>query len=437
MTRRSLTETAELELGNPAGLTPLDLATASMLGEEGCDPLPRPARDLSLDETLFDLIEPALAGGRCLVSFSGGRESAFVLAAATAAARARGYADPIPATLRYPLASSAREAKHQERIVAHLGLRDWERIEIHDELEIVGPYARRALREVGVLFPVTAYVLLPLLDLARGGWLLAGGGATDFFAYWRWARLADVVARRRQPRARDLRQLAVAAMPARARAALLRSRNRPGGAPWLQEEAAREFEHLVHSRAVDVPVRFGAALARQRRHRCYRGVRRGFDALCASTGTQVLMPFRSDQYLAALAVRGGKTGFGDRSETMLQLAGPSLSADHVRRSDGVNEQRVLFGERALAFGERWSGEGVDPEVVDPEVLQALWRGQTPPWGTSMLFQLAFAHAEAFAGQGRKKVQGPLTAVGGAGQFERVEFNGESDDGQESRYAGAA
>jgi len=437
VTKRSLTETAEVEFGNPARLTRLDLATASMLGEEIGAPLPRPARDVCLEQTVFDLIEPALAGGRCFVSFSGGRESVFVLAAATAAARAKGHADPIPATLRYPLASTAREAKQQERVIAHLGLRDWERIEISDELEIVGPYARRALREAGVLFPVTAYVLLPLLDVARGGWLLAGGGMTDFFAYWRWARLADVLAGRRQPRPRDLRQLVVAALPAQARAALLRSRSRPGGAPWLREEASRQFEHLVHSRAVDVPVRFGAALARQRRHRCYLGVRRGFDALAASAGAQFLMPFRTDEFMAAFAERGGRTGFGDRSETLRHLAGHSLAADHLRRSDGVNEQRVLFGERARAFGERWSGKGVDSEVVDADALRALWCGQAPPWGTSMLFQLAFAHDEASVGQGRKKVRGSLTAVGRAGQFETTTSDGESDHGQQSRYAGAA
>ncbi len=50
-----------------------------------------------------------------------------------------------------------------------------------DELELLGPYARRALAEAGLLFPATAYAFLPLLDLARGGSLLAGGGLTDFF----------------------------------------------------------------------------------------------------------------------------------------------------------------------------------------------------------------------------------------------------------------
>ena len=122
-----LTRPGELPLGNPAGLTPLDLATANMLGHETRDRLPR-CRVSSLREALFDVIEPALASERCLVSFSGGRESAVLLACATAAARARGYADPVPATLRYPGRSAEREARLQERVVVHLGLDDWERV---------------------------------------------------------------------------------------------------------------------------------------------------------------------------------------------------------------------------------------------------------------------------------------------------------------------
>ena len=154
---------------------------------------------VSLDETVNDILEPALATGRCLVSFSGGRESAWLLAAATAAARSRGYADPIPATLRYRGASTG-DARHQERIVSHLGLDDWEQVEIGDDLEILGPYARQRCSRRGLLFPANLYAMLPLLDRARGGWLLAGGALTDFFTYWRWARASEVLAPRRRPR---------------------------------------------------------------------------------------------------------------------------------------------------------------------------------------------------------------------------------------------
>jgi asparagine synthase (glutamine-hydrolysing) len=79
-----------------------------MLGEEPREPLARLGREISLDDALFAAIEPALASGKCLVAFSGGRESSWVLAVATEAARSHGYADPIPVTLRFPDAATSR-----------------------------------------------------------------------------------------------------------------------------------------------------------------------------------------------------------------------------------------------------------------------------------------------------------------------------------------
>jgi asparagine synthase (glutamine-hydrolysing) len=368
-----------------------------------------------MDEVLFDLMEPALASGRCLVSFSGGRESAFVLAAATAAARTRGYGDPIPATLRYPLAATSKEVEHQEQIVRCLGLDDWQRIEILDEFELIGPLAQRALREAGVLFPVTSYMLLPLLDLARDGWLLAGGGWTDFFAFWRWTRLGDAFAGRRPVGRRELRQLSLALLPPPGRRAVLRSQNHPRLPPWLREEASRAAEQVVRARAADVPVHFARALERQRAHRCYAGVRASLDALAASAGARALMPFRTDAYIGALAARGGRWGLGDRTETFRRLAGHLLREDLLRRPDGVNEQHVVFGEQASSFVERWSGHGVDPDVVDPDALRASWSRENFAWSSSTLLQLAFLHDEAAWMPGRRKVRTALTAVGGGRQ----------------------
>ncbi len=430
MEGRTFTEPSVLAVANPSRLTPLDLATAGMLGREPRVPLPRSPRGVDIDEVLFDLLEPALAGGRCLVSFSGGRESAFVLAAATAAARARGHPDPIPATLRYPLAATGRVVEHQERIVAALGLRDWERVEVFDEVELLGPLARRALREAGVLFPVTSYVLLPLLDLARGGWLLVGGGWTDLFAFWRWTRLGDTFGGRRSPGRRELRQLSLASLPPRARRAWLRSRSRPSVPPWLRADAARAAEELNRERAGDVPVWFATALERQRTHRCYVGVRASLDALAASAGARALMPFRTDEYMSALASVGGRWGLGDRSETFKRLAGHLIAEDLLRRPDAVNERLIVFGEQTREFIARWSGDGLDPAVVDPGVLRGAWSGDSIPWSSTTLLQLAFLHDEIVVGAGRKKVRTPLTPAGGRGGFAyAVTSDGEDGDGE--------
>ena len=90
-------------------------------------------------------ILPALLRPPCLVSFSGGRDSAAVLATATALARREGLPVPIPATNVFSSDQDADESSWQETLVRHLGLSDWIRIEHTDELDLIGPYAKQVL----------------------------------------------------------------------------------------------------------------------------------------------------------------------------------------------------------------------------------------------------------------------------------------------------
>jgi asparagine synthase (glutamine-hydrolysing) len=379
-------------VANPARLTPLDVATGRMLGEEAREPLPRLGRRTSLDGALFSVMEPALASGRCLVAFSGGRESSWILAVATAGAREHGYPDPVPVTFRFAGGATTHATVLQEQVVSHLGLEDWEHVEIGDEFEMLGSYARRALAEAGVLFPANLFVFLPLLARARGGWLLAGGGLTDFLLYWRWAGLADVFARRRRPRRRDARDLADAVLPWRAQGTLPASR-RAATMPWLREDAARAFDALAVRRATDVPLSFEAALREQRTHRCHLGTERSLNALATASGARLSMPLRDDRFMAAFASVGGRHGFGNRSSIMERVVGHLLPENLGRSSDGNHPNRVFYGDASRAFVERWSGNGLDTGVVDPGRLRSLWASGTFPWQATVLFQLALVHDE--------------------------------------------
>ena len=116
------------------------------------------------------------------MSFSGGRDSSAVLASAAALARREGLPLPIPATLRAPGAAGSDEAEWQERVVRHVGLEDWIRVEVQDELDVIGPHAQRVLRAHGLLWPCNVHFHLPLLEAARGGSLLTGIGGDELFA---------------------------------------------------------------------------------------------------------------------------------------------------------------------------------------------------------------------------------------------------------------
>jgi asparagine synthase (glutamine-hydrolysing) len=228
---------ANLPVGNVPGLTELDLACGAMLGYDGRPSLPDPvtvADPEGLRRLIGSQLIPALATGRCLVPFSGGRDSSAILALSAETARRQGLPDPIPVTLRFPEASRGGEAQAQELVVRRLGLAEWERIDIQSELEVLGPTARGVLRRLGILFPSTAYTLVPMLERASGGTLVVGTGSSDFYLYWRWAKLADVLVGNRRPVRADARSVGTALLPGALRGAL--------ASPALRQDALATAE---------------------------------------------------------------------------------------------------------------------------------------------------------------------------------------------------
>src|SRR5215471_11329425 len=99
----------------------------------------------------------ALSRPPCVVSFSGGRDSSLVLALAAEVARGEGLPLPIPVTVRPAGDSDREEHEWQERVVGQLGLDDWVRVEIGDELDCVGPEAQRLLIRHGILWPANVH----------------------------------------------------------------------------------------------------------------------------------------------------------------------------------------------------------------------------------------------------------------------------------------
>src|SRR6478672_1047289 len=75
---------------------------------------------------LAQSILPALQRPPCMVSFSGGMDSSFVLAIAAHIARAAGLPAPIPITWRFTGAPLADESGWQEKVIASLAITEWE-----------------------------------------------------------------------------------------------------------------------------------------------------------------------------------------------------------------------------------------------------------------------------------------------------------------------
>ena len=95
-----------------------------------------------------------------MIGFSGGRDSSALLAVATALAQREAWPKPVPVTLRYHSERTV-ERPWQEMMIAHLGVDDWVRLKLTDELDFVGPVAAEGLHRHGVLFPANAHMIVP------------------------------------------------------------------------------------------------------------------------------------------------------------------------------------------------------------------------------------------------------------------------------------
>jgi asparagine synthase len=357
-----------------------------------------PADDRSLTPlaALEKAVLPALARPPCLVSFSGGRDSSSVLAAATGAARREGFEPPVPITLRFPDAPMSEESEWQERVVRHLGVCNWEVRHVGEATDLIGPLSAAVLHRHGVLFPFNAFLHTPLFEAARGGSLLGGLGGDHVFVTWRWRTQADVLARRRPPVPRDTLRLLYAASPRALRKVRERRRRPDNPRFWLRPDARRAVDDLEATEAATQPVRWGKWIGWRARRRDLRAARSTMTLLAADTDTLLLHPLVDVGFLAALARTGGRLGFGDRTATMRAVFAETLPDALLTRSTKARFDEVIWRRESREFAQRWDGSGVDQRLVDPMALRREWLKPQPDARTAMLLQSAWLSTAARA-----------------------------------------
>ncbi|HEX8085995.1 MAG TPA: asparagine synthase-related protein [Solirubrobacteraceae bacterium] len=371
------------------GLRPLDVACGWPFDDEPPPATPlAPERRETPADALEALVLPSLERTPCVVSFSGGRDSSVVLAAAVRAARRHGVPLPVPVSFVFPHAPRTVETEWQERVVRHLGLDDWVRVDRPEELDYLGPAARTMLRRHGVVFPANAFWHSLVLEHAGGGALLTGAGGDELFGAWRWRRAADVLARRERPRPRDAAHVALALAPPGARR-LVRRRGSALELPWLRPAARRAVDRAYARRRAAEPLSWPRRVAWLGRLRYVALQQRTVGALAADAGATAAHPFFHPRLLAAVAAAGGRHGFGDRTAALRALFGDLLPADVLARPTKAVFSAVWQGAATRRFAEEWDGTGVDPELVDVERLRELWRGSRSDARTSLLLHQAW------------------------------------------------
>lgn len=368
----------------PVRATPLELASGKPFGEEPGPPLPDVRPGVSARAALEDAMRPWVAGGRCFVGFSGGRDSAAVLAVATQLARREALPPPVPVTLRYPGVADADESAWQEGVVAHLGIDHWVRIDVEDELDYLGPLATRLLRRHGVMWPPYFHYEHVLLEQAGGGALLSGHDGDGVFGSWPWAGLSSVARRRRRPRRRDLLDLALVAAPPPLRRWEARQHRLP--IPWLRPAPRTTVEHGVATEVAGQPRRWDRWLPWLARRRSLALGVATIDVLARDCGAVAVHPFLDPRFLAALAREGGRLGYGERTEVMRALFADVLPAEVVARRAKSSLGGGFWRETSRSFAAQWDGRGVDEELVDPVALRAAWSVPRPKIGAVAVLQ---------------------------------------------------
>jgi len=372
-------------------LTELEIASGLVLGTMPGTPLP-PAR-LEARHALEQAVLPALERPPCLVSFSGGRDSSAVLALATHVARREGLPLPVPATNLFPTVEHADEGEWQERVVRHLGLDEWIRLEHERELDCVGPVAAGVLSRHGLLWPFNAHFHAPLLQRAAGGALLSGVGGDELLLISNRSRWIELLRGRARPQARDALRLGFALSPRPVRR-WARSRRVPIDFAWLTPAAQRTIARTWADEQVRQPRRWRDVVDWVRRLRYIEVGTGSLATLAADDDVRIVHPFLDPTFVAAIAAAPRSRRFETRTQAMTHLFGDLLPADLLARRTKASFDGAFWNEPSRTFVSGWDGSGLDHEVVDVDALRAEWSTDSPDPRTYTLAQALWLRTRA-------------------------------------------
>ncbi len=385
--------TGELTLSYAAqGLTTLEIACSVVCGREPSARLDADERgEQSPRSALGDVLARSLRKPPCFVSFSGGRDSTLLLAAATAVARREGLPEPVPITARYPGLPQTDEENWQRRTIERLALKEWVIETFADELDLVGPVAVELIRRRGLPYPYNVHLQLPLIERARGGTFVTGLGGDEVFTPG--ARALAVVAGHVRPTPKDALRLSAALAPRGVRRRILR-RRRHLFFPWLRPRAAAQVERSWVEDLLRFPLRWDARLREWWRSRYLQLTIENIARLGSDAGVEVRHPFADPRFVLALSRAGGLRGFPTRAAALRTHFSDVLPTDVSDRLTKASFDAVLWNRHSRAFVAELLEGGLESalrtaglaEHVDATKLAAHWTGPQPAANSFLILQ---------------------------------------------------
>lgn len=372
-------------------MTPEEVAFGWLFGTSDSHP---PARGGGSPlDTLEAVVRKALRRQPCVVMFSGGRDSSAVLAAAVRLARREGYPEPVALTYVYRPGSMADETEWQERVIRHVGVQEWERLPVSEEMDLVGPVAAPALLEHGPAFPPAAFAERYGFRHASGGSVLTGDLGDDVFGAHRAGALRRLRGRggfrlrRWGPAAR-----AVAPRYLRHRWALGHARAQTHA--WLRSDVDDQRARLLATDMAAAPFDWRSAIWHTVQRRAIVLGLPTVDRMAADFDVAIHRPLMDLDFVASFGTAGGRLGYASRRDGMTSVFGGMLPADVLARTSKAVFNESRFGPHTRSFAERWDGTGVDLALVDPERLRQEWLADEPHAGSAALLQQAWLATRA-------------------------------------------
>ena len=329
------------------------------------------------------------------MAFSGGRDSSAVLAVATDVARRHGLSDPIPVTELYPGVPESDESEWQQLVVSHLQLRDWLRIEFPVGNDLLGAQAQKSLRRRGMIWPPALHVKAAVLSqLGDSGSLLTGEGGDEVLGRRRGAQVSRLWRRDAgRLRPRDLRSAGSALAPRPYRRWRQRVRfDRAQMQPWLRPETRARHHRLLAADLASEPISTAGSLEWLLTRRAAAMASHNYAALAAEYGLTLHEPLLDPGFVRALAGVAGRWGFASRTDAMRTLFADVLPDEILARRSKAYFNRAFMGEETRAFAGSWDGTGLDPELVDVEVLRDEWLSDYPSAISTPLLQAAWLNS---------------------------------------------
>jgi asparagine synthetase B (glutamine-hydrolysing) len=377
---------------NPAdALTPLEIGASVLLGRYPDLRLPVGLEARSPREALERSLLAALRRPPCLIAFSGGRDSSALLALAAHVAAREGLPGPVPITARYPGVAETEEETWQERVIDHLGMKEWIVLSFADEVDLVGPVARELMLRRGLPYPYNLHLQAPLAARAAGGSFVTGLGGDEAFVPA--ARPVAVLAGYVRPTPRDVLRIVAAVAPRSVRRWRL-ARSERLSFPWLKQEANRVLTRSWIETAVRIPIRWDASVADWWRSRYIQLTIATLSQLGNDMDVRVHQPFADGAVIAALAAAGGMRGFHSRTAALQALFGDLLPTELPRRATKASFNGVLWNKHSQTFAAELFERGLDRtleaaglgEVVEPDALRAHWAGPRPAANSFLVLQ---------------------------------------------------